>query len=132
MRNIFFSPLVPSFFIEGSLFTFQFLNETRGEKKQIFRTQEKVNQEDIDDEQDSKPLIQVRSQNRSNRKLKQLNAELKQRNLTTAQASDKSDKLDTDSKVKADKKTNVANAEKQPNVEKDKSDIISKETDQSK
>ena len=105
--------------------------QTRGEKTQIFRTQEKVNQEDIDDELDSKPLIQVRSQNRSNRKLKQLNAELKQRNLTTAQASDKSDKLDTDSKV-TDKKINVANAEKQPNVEKDKSDIISKETDQSK
>ena len=113
------------------MFTFQFLNETRGEKNQIFRTQEKVNQEDIDDELDCKPLIQVRSQNRSNRKLKQLNAELKQRNLTTAQASDKSDKLDTDSKV-TDKKINVANAEKQPNVEKDKSDIISKETDQSK
>ena len=114
------------------MFTFQFLNETRGKKKQIFRTQEKVNQEAIDDELDSKPLIQVRSQNRSNRKLKQLNAELKQRNLTTAQASDKSDKLDTDSKVKADKKTNVANAEKQPIVEKDESDISSKETDQSK
>ena len=62
----------------------------------------KVNQDDIDDElEDSKPLIQVRSQNRSNRKLKQLNE--KQRNLT-AQASDKSDKLDTDSKVTKDKK----------------------------
>ena len=108
------------------------MREREKKKNQIFRTLEKVNQEDIDDELDSKPLIQVRSQNRSNRKLKQLNAELKQRNLTTAQASDKSDKLDTDSKVKADKKTNVANAEKQPNVEKDKSDIISKETDQSK
>ena len=103
---------------------------TREEKNQTFRTLEKVNQEDIDDELDSKPLIQVRSQNRSNRKLKQLNAELKQRNLT-AQASDKSDKLDTDSKV-TDKKINVANAEKQPNVEKDESDISSKETDQSK
>ena len=113
------------------MFTFQFLNETRGEKKQIFRTQEKVNQEDIDDEQDSKPLIQVRSQNRSNRKLKQLNAELKQRNLTAQASPDKSDKLDTDSKV-TDKKINVANAEKQPNVEKDESDISSKETDQSK
>ena len=31
-----------------------------------------------------------------------------------------------------DKKINVANAEKQPNVEKDESDISSKETDQSK
>ena len=89
----------------------------------------KVNQDDIDDElEDGKPLIQVRSQNRSNRKLKQLNE--KQRNLT-AQASDKSDKLDTDSKV-TDKKIKVANAEKQPNVEKDESDISSKETDQSK
>jgi hypothetical protein len=89
----------------------------------------KLNQDDIDDElEDSKPLIQVRSQNRSNRKLKQLNE--KQRNLT-AQASDKSDKLDTDSKV-TDKKIKVANAEKQPNVEKDESDISSKETDQSK
>ena len=106
------------------------MREREKKKKQIFRTLEKVNQEDIDDELDSKPLIQVRSQNRSNRKLKQLNAELKQRNLT-AQASDKSDKLDTDSKV-TDKKINVANAEKQPNVEKDESDISSKETDQSK
>ena len=92
----------------------------------------KVNQDDIDDElEDSKPLIQVRSQNRSNRKLKQLNE--KQRNLTAqATSPDKSDKLDTDSKVTKDKKINVANAEKQTNVEKDESDISSKETDQSK
>ena len=91
----------------------------------------KVNQDDIDDElEDSKPLIQVRSQNRSNRKLKQLNE--KQRNLTAQATSDKSDKLDTDSKVTKDKKINVANAEKQTNVEKDESDISSKETDQSK
>ena len=91
----------------------------------------KLNQDDIDDElEDSKPLIQVRSQNRSNRKLKQLNE--KQRNLTAQATSDKSDKLDTDSKVTKDKKINVANAEKQTNVEKDESDISSKETDQSK
>jgi len=56
----------------------------------------------------------------------------KQRNLTAQATSDKSDKLDTDSKVTKDKKINVANAEKQTNVEKDESDISSKETDQSK